>query len=149
MTSTKRGRRVKDRYDLEIEDIKAAVARGKSEEDVIYSHWTGHAELGGLFSYCSPDRAPFASAPSRVCGCLTQIRFHRDFHSSDSKLTKAIRRSSLPGNTLNVKISHLSRFARWQRKMDAMWPGRGEMLLPEGFEKRLREAQEKEKVTRD
>lgn len=132
MSKTKRAI---DRYDLEIEDIENAVADGVGDEsEVIFRHWDCPNAYGGLFAYCTADRKM-----NFKCGCLTQVK-EDGRGTDDPKLTKSILRSSLPGRAHDVKLRHLRQFARWQRKMDAMWPGRGEMQMPEGFEERLRKA---------
>lgn len=136
MSKTKRAI---DRYDLEIEDIKLEIdeARGwNTENDIIENHWDSPRLYGGLFSYCTPDRQG-----NGVCGCLTQIKgFPELYKSPDPKLTKKILSSTLPKSAAELELRHLHQFARWQRKMDAMWPGRGKMQMPEGFEERLRKA---------
>lgn len=134
MSKTKRAL---DRYDLEIEDIKKEVAKGTDVGKVIHACWVDGDQKGGLFSYCSPDRD--SDGHGGCVGCLTQIKNCTMFSAADPQLTRSIRGSSLPDNWQKVELRHLSQFARWQRKMDAMWPGRGQMQMPEGFEQRLRE----------
>lgn len=136
MTKTKRACRAKDRYDLEIEDIKREIREDKWLEgsDIIMNHWDLPNTYGGLFASCSPDRRL-----GHGWGCLTQVKGDPESYTTpDPKLTKQILSSSLPKSVREVRVRDLHRFARWQRKMDKMWPGREKLGLSSRFEERLK-----------
>lgn len=82
---------------------------------------------GCLFVYCTKD-ASNRNERRAVCGCLTQVR--NGMHGAETpELTAEIRADkSVPASRWNITVESLQHFARWQRKLDALYPGRGKHL---------------------
>jgi hypothetical protein len=115
-----------DRYDEAIAYLSQF--EGEEFKERVYKAWNYPFEDGGcLFAYCSDDGEDRAY---KLCGCLTQVKCGM-YEAQDSDLTIAIRNDArIPYEPEKIdEPADLEVFAEWQRKMDALWPGRAEKVV--------------------
>ena len=113
-----------------------AIAYLREHPTYIRNAWTGTEKNrgGALFMYATPDglfvdeqhRAAAGYGVGEFCGCLTQIRSGtRSIIPGKALLTAKIRHdASLPCGPDEIRVVDLPRFAHWQRRLDAAFPGR-------------------------
>jgi hypothetical protein len=103
-----------DRYDREIKRLT------ESPEKIIGA-WR---ECMPLFEYASHD-GHTEDLQHGCVGCLTMIRQDDGMVAQTPELTAAIRADErLPTSGQAITVESLPAFAEWQRKLDALYPGR-------------------------
>ena len=119
-----------DKYDEQINQIMSSDIGQRIGIDWIRGY--------GLFSYCTPNRSKYCNPIEGDFGCLTLIKSQMGYSdlSYDPKLGIEIQcdpriHSSYGELTVDVVENGktaLEPYAEYQRKMDAMWPGRYELI---------------------
>jgi hypothetical protein len=107
---------MKDKYDREIDRIRAEVECAEDLQDVIGSHWGGggYSDQYSLFQYCTPN-----GRITDGCGCLTQVK-SKERSACTKELTKMIRKDDrIHKSWDDIKsIDELQAYAELQRYMD-------------------------------
>ena len=113
-----------DKYEQAAEQLREAVAEGVDISDV-WGDPHEYLDQGGLlFLHCTPTGEGLHDGV--WYGCLTQVKHGIANKAVSSELTDAIRADDRIPHDIDIDVDDLDWAIEWQRKMDKMWPGRGE-----------------------